>query len=178
MGHFSLGFGRRIHIKRHVNVIPLRASLTPLIQEMVGTPRVEWFTFRKGMSFSSTFATRILPFAKDSDTSDITNCDYIDLPRNIGDSKIVTKYLGGMDGAKKGAFTMNQIKAYILNQWNGEYGELQVRCLANIFFVLGKQDRLYTVSVCRIGGEWYLHDWLPGEVGRWPADSRVFRNNP
>jgi hypothetical protein len=138
----------------------------------------EWFTTRKGLWVSESFTKRVLKYAKNDGTADISTCDHIDLPRNMYDSEIITKYLGGMEEAMKNAFTLNQVKAFITAQWNCGAGPLLTNSYANIFYCIGEHGKLFAVVVDWASGgrKWIVGDWELGGSGRWDGVDRVFRN--
>ena len=131
---------------------------------------------RKGLYIHEFFTKRILQFAKGSDTADTSGCDSLDLPKNMSDREIIDMYLGGMEEAKKNAFTLNQLRTYLDNQWDGSDGPLLVNGYANIFYCIGEGGKLFAVHAARNGGEWALHDWYLGEHAYWFAGNRIFRN--
>ena len=133
-----------------------------------------WQT-REGLYVHPSFTKHILPYAKGDATADISKVDFIDLPKNMSDSGIIATYLGGMEEAKRNAFTLNQVQALIDKQWTGCDGQLLTNGYANLFYVLGKDGVLFALNVFRDVGEWGVSDWTLGGYGRWGAGYRVFR---
>ena len=145
------------------------------------------FTTREGLFINFRFETRVLPFHNDGDTADISNCGSVDLLQDMNDTKIIEEHLGGMEQAKKNAFTLNQVWANIQAQPNGIDGKMLTNGYANVFYCMGENEVLFAVHVF-----WdYEHrmwsvfdygldkfDWLHDEDmdidGN--AGSRVFRN--
>jgi hypothetical protein len=144
----------------------------------VNTALAEFFTTKKGLYVHESFTKRVLPFHNDDATSDISSCDAVDLPRNMHDSEIIKEYLGGEEEAKKNAFTLNQMKAFIQAQPNGESGKLLTNDHYNIFYCIGKDGKLFAVSVYwnSADQEWVVRGWELGENDRWRAGRRIFRN--
>jgi hypothetical protein len=135
-----------------------------------------YFCTRDGLYVYESFTKRVLPFAKETDTAVIDNCDYVGLRRNMSDTDIINTYLGGMEEAKKNAFTLPQVRTYLDNQWNGEEEPLLTNGYANIFHVLGEGDVLFAVRVYRDCGRWNLRDWRLDEEHDWPVGVRIFLN--
>ena len=140
------------------------------------TVLAQYFATRKGLYVNESFARKILPFAKAEGLADITKVSYVNLPKNMNDSEIIAQHLGGIEEAKKNALTLNQVRTFLDNQWNGEDGPLLVDGCADIFYVLGVEGVLFAVGAGRRGGRWDMCGWTLGERGRWGAGRRVFRN--
>ena len=151
--------------------------LTKVIKpaEVLSSLATYWQT-REGLYVHPTFTERILPYAKGDATVDISSVDFIDLPQNMSDSEIITTYLGGMEEAKKNAFTLNQVQASIDKQWTGGDGQLLTNGYTYIFYVLGEDGVLFCLSVFRLGGKWFVSVFDLDGRGLWRAGNRVFRN--
>ena len=98
------------------------------------------------------------------------------LVRNMYDKEIINEFLGGMEEARKYAFTLDQIATMIDLQPNGEDGYLLDNRNANLFYLLAKEE-LFGIDVfwtpCH---DWHVRAWPLGSQGKMCADSRVFRN--
>jgi hypothetical protein len=138
----------------------------------------QYFVSRKGLYVYDSFAKRVLPFAKESDTADISKCDAVNLTRNMSDTEIIDEYLGGMEELKKNVFTLSQLCTFLDNQWNGNEGVLLTNGYVNVFYCLGEGGALFAVSANRLDGEWHVLDWHLVGHGSWSAGYRIFRNKP
>jgi hypothetical protein len=139
---------------------------------------VERFSRKKDLWVSDSFTSRVLPFHDDNGTSDISNCDSVSLSHSMFNIEIIKKYLGGMEEAKKNAFTLNQVWAFIESQKNGTLGRMPTNIEDNAFHCLGKDNRLFAVNVRLYSGRKVcsVNVWKLDEDGLWDIGRRVFRN--
>lgn len=101
-----------------------------------------------------------------------------DLSKNMKDSEIISQAESLGFNPKQNPVTLDQIKAKIEAQPNGIEGEMLSNGFANIFYVFGKDDVLFTVGV-RWGsgyGQWYVCAYGLGQGGKWGAGDRIFCN--
>jgi hypothetical protein len=127
------------------------------------------------------FFDRVFTCAKESDTADISSCDFIELVHRMSDQEIIKTCLGGMASAKKNAFTLNQIAAFIERQRKGEEESLLSNSSSNLFYVLGTANELFVVCVSwkwfASGHRWSVDACRLGQEVWWEEGYRVFRNN-
>src|SRR3989344_2452575 len=135
----------------------------------------EFFQNREGLWRSDAFAERVLSVA----TERIQLPDHIPsftLPKSMGDSEIRRK-LGDnhVFGASEGCTV---IAGMISHQQNGKNGDLINNGKANIFYVRGKDDGIFTVSVYWVAGgrEWGVNA-IQFDDNQWLAGRRCFSHN-
>jgi hypothetical protein len=154
------------------------------IAKAVNSALAEFFTTKKGELYvqkayvNESFTKRVLPYHDDKATADISSCDFIEPPRSMSDSNIIKEYFGGKEVAKKNAFTLNQVKAFIQAQPNGESGNLLNDGYANIFYCIGEGDKMFAVVVdwSSVHEWWQVSVWKLDGISTGSAFRRVFRN--
>lgn len=162
------------------------AHMQALIEHRNPFAEVRWVEFnphtyfktRKGLVVSDKFINSIL--AKQPAVMQYRGLNgeaVYNLARSMPDYEIIIELLGGMEVARKHAYTLDQIAKKINLQPNGEDGVLLNNGIANIFYLL-VDDVLCAVSVRWLSGdrEWSVGDLHLGEEGSWLARHRVFRN--
>ena len=137
----------------------------------------EFFQNREGLWRSDTFVRQILSVAKKTERIQLP--DHIPsftLPKSMGDSEIRRK-LGDnhVFGASEGCTV---IAGMISHQQNGKNGDLINNGKANIFYVRGKDDGIFTVSVYWVAGgrEWGVNA-IQFDDNQWLAGRRCFSHN-
>lgn len=91
----------------------------------------------------------------------------------------VFEKLGGKDTVRKHAVTMDQIAQLITNQWSGKSGVMLNNGHTNIFYVVGKNDELFAVSVSWHSSdrnEWFVGTCQLVEDIMWTHGYQVFSN--
>jgi hypothetical protein len=156
----------------------LKVVRTPIAKAVFDSS--EYFVTRPGLIYVwPEFASRILPaYPKAIPKRGLKGVDFVDLPRNMYDSEIITEYLGGEEEARKHAFIPDQIAMAIDEQKNGESGRMLNNGYANIFYMIGVNGVLFAVYVFWNSDDrwWYVIAFKLGEGGRWYVGNRIFRN--
>lgn len=139
-----------------------------------------YFVTRPGLWVSDDFASRITSaYPKALIHRGLEGVESFDLANVSYDHQIIARSeIGGEENMRKHAFTPDQIAALIDLQPEGSPGKLLSNGYANLFYVVGKSEVLFVVSVYWTTGgrEWSVSAWELGENGRWNAGFRVFRN--
>lgn len=101
-----------------------------------------------------------------------------DLSKKMKDSEIISQAESLGFDPKQNPVTLDQIKAKIEAQPNGIEGEMLSNGFANIFYVSGKDEVLFTVNVHwnSGGGQWSVYADRLDQYGKWDAGSRIFCN--
>lgn len=157
----------------------LKVARTPAVEAVNETfNSAKYFVRGAGLYIWPDFTHRILSaYLRPIQKRGIKEVDFIDLPRNMYNREIVTEYLGGMEEARKKAFTPDQLADLIDAQWDGKPGALLSNGYANILYVIGRGRLLFPVKVCwsAVGREWDVSAYT-FDSAHWSADSRVLRN--
>lgn len=154
-------------------------ELKPVVQAAGDTfDSVKYFVTGDDLYVLPEFASRILPaYHEPIARRGVEGVDSVDLLANMYDRDIITKYLGGEEEVRKHAFTPDQIAELIDAQPGGKSGKLLNNGYANIFYMIGKDEVLFAVSVywASVDRQWLVHACVLGG-GYWLAGHRVFRN--
>lgn len=149
---------------------------SPQVNEAL--PLRDYFVNRPGLYIRPGFQALILNAdLKVAEVKDIDKVCYVDVPHDMFDSDILSRFIGNASHVALNSFSLSQIAAMIDLQKSGEAGLMLLNGYANIFCFQGADDKLLFVTLCwsHNYANWRIEAFDTDENGSWNEGCRVFR---
>lgn len=128
---------------------------------------------RQDFAVYDTFTRCVLPAVRDGETADLSGCYFKNLSLGMRGTDILREYCQHNEGQDPLCFTLNQIRSYLQDQWDGEEdGPLLVHSsLYNLFLCRAIGKAVMIVSVIFFEGHWNIQAHPLSH--HWSLDNRI-----
>lgn len=158
---------------------PETESITPSGPQLTEALQLrEYFVNRPGLYIRPGFQALILNSDLKADQAQgIDKVCYVDVPHDMFDADILSRFIGNASHVAMNSFSLSQIAELIDLQKNGEAGLMLLNGYANIFCFQGADNKLLFVTLCWSSNyaNWRIEAFDTDENGSWNEGCRVFR---
>jgi hypothetical protein len=129
------------------------------------------------LQYTGSFVKAALPFEKEGEVRDVSNCRTHSLGTRLHDPFVLTRHYG-LDRERK-FFTVSQIRSLVDAYLEGYKIPFMDGGVYNLLYFVGASQKLYVASVCIREGRLEVAAWLTRTEGAtWPTGTRVFSFHP